>query len=548
MSSTTLQEQTSTLAPFRNRIFRNIWLASLTSNIGTMIQVVAAAWIMTEISHSADMVALVQTSMALPIVLLSLASGAIADNFDRRRVMLVAQGVMLAATAALTVAIYAGAITPWLLLAFIFAVGCGTAIHNPSWQASVGDIVTRPHLPAAVALNAMGNNLARSIGPALGGVIVAAAGTISALSVNIATYLVLIVVLWRWKSPVTTSGLPREMLGPAVATGLRYVAMSPRIAKVLFRSLVFSFAATSVLALLPVIARDTLGGDALLYGLLFGAFGSGAVLGGIASGRLRRRFAPEVLARISFSTFAACTALLALSSNAWLSAVALVICGANWLITLSLFNISIQLSSPRWVVGRTLSIFQMAAFAGMASGSWVWGLVAERAGIDTSLLSASSVLVAGVLIGIGRLALPRTSEDDLAPLNRWREPRLALNITPRSGPVTITVEYVITEQNLADFLGLMGERGRIRRRDGARRWTLVRDIERPNHWIESYQFPTWADYVRLTQRVTQADSSIIDRIRKLHAAPEPPVRRCLIERPTTIHGAESHPRDVIDLH
>lgn len=537
-----------TLAPFQHGIFRSIWIASLASNFGALIQTVGAAWLMTSISTSAGMVALVQASAALPVMLFSVVAGAIADNFDRRKVMLIAQGFMLLASLSLTLAAYAGTMTPWLLLAFTFVIGCGTALHNPSWQASVGDMVPRSDLPAAVALNATGNNLARSVGPAIGGVIVATVGAVSAFAVNAASYLMLIFVLWRWKPSVMANSLPRESLGPAIAAGLRYVAMSPNIEKVLLRSFVFGFAAISVLALLPLVARDILRGDALLYGILFGAFGAGAVGGGLVSGLLRRKLAPEWIVRLSFTAFAACAAVMASSSFPWLTCAALMVGGASWVATLSLLNISVQLSTPRWVVGRALSLFHMAAFGGMAFGSWIWGIAADRYGPEAALQMAAVTIIVGATIGIGRLALPEKAPPNLDPLNRWKEPQVELDLTLRSGPVKITIEYVITGKDTVEFLNVMAERKRIRRRDGARRWNLTRDMEHPTHWIESYQLPTWIEYIRHSQRITHADAAIGEQIGSLHSGSEPPVVRRLIERPTGRYASDPQPKGMIDLH
>ena len=283
----------SSLAPFRHSTFRAIWVASLASNFGGLIQAVGAAWMMTSITNSAGMVALVQASTSLPIMLFSLASGAIADNFNRRRVMLVAQAFMLLVSAGLTVFAYLGLITPWLLLRFTFLIGCGVALNNPSWQASVGDIVPRSDLPAAVALNSVGFNLTRSVGPAIGGAIVAAAGAAAAFAVNTVSYLALLFVLGRWRPVEQASTLPRETLGTAMTAGLRYVAMSPNIEKVLLRSFAFGLTAISILALLPLVARDLLQGGPLVYGIMLGCFGIGAIGGAFLSGRLRQRMTVE---------------------------------------------------------------------------------------------------------------------------------------------------------------------------------------------------------------------------------------------------------------
>lgn len=514
------------------------------SNLGSLIQNVGAAWMMTAISSSVDMVALVQASLALPIMLFSLPSGAIADNFGRRKVMLVAQGFMLVVSVLLAVSAYMGTLTPWLLLAFTFLLGCGTALNNPSWQASVGDMVPRSDIPGAVTLNSMNYNLCRSVGPALGGIIVAAAGAVVAFAINAVSYLSLIVVLARWRPAVSPNPLPRETMGVAMSAGLRYLAMSPNIVRVLCRACIFGFASVSALALLPLIARDLLKGDALLYGLLFGAFGLGAVGGALGSARLRNLLSNENCVRLGFTGFVLCLATAALSPFPWLSGLALMLGGASWVVTLSLFNITLQLSTPRWVVGRVLSLYQTATFGGMALGSWIWGVVAERNGSDMALLAAAGVSLFGALVGFRWFSLPDQRELNLDPLGRWREPSLALDLKPRSGPIRITVDYVIRQEDTREFLDAMAERRRIRRRDGARNWALFRDVENPELWTEMYNAPTWVEYVRLAQRVTFADVAVGETIRRMHQGSEPPKARRLIERTTA--RSDYSPKGVID--
>ncbi len=541
-------ERFPTLAPFQHRIFRSIWLASLATNLGSLIQTVGAAWMMTIISSSADMVALVQASTALPIMLFALVSGAIADNFNRRKVMLIAQTFMLVVSVVLALTAYGGLMTPWLLLTFTFLIGCGAALNNPSWQASVGDMVPRTDLPAAVALNSMGFNLTRSVGPALGGVIVAAFGAVAAFTINAVSYLALIVVLLRWKPPAGNNSLPPEPLGLAISSGLRYMAMSPNIEKVLLRGFVFGFAVISVVALLPLVTRDLLQGGALLYGVLFGAFGVGAVGGAFISGLLRQRLSTEWIARLAFASFALCAVIIAESPFGWLTCIALMVAGACWVIALSMFNITVQLSTPRWVVGRALSLYQMATFGGMALGSWVWGHAAEDYGTDVALWFAAGVMFFGAAMGVGRLALPALASLNLDPLNRWKQPHLELDLTPRSGPVKIMIEYEIDEKDTREFLEMMAERRRIRKRDGARRWSLTRDLEHPRHWIEAYHLPTWLEYVRYNQRLTHADAIVGDQIRRLHAGEKPPRVWRMIERPTGRHARDGQPKGMTDLH
>ena len=456
---------TSPLRPFRHPIFRDVWLANLLSRFGGLIQSVGASWLMVSLGASATLISLVQTSTTLPIMLFSLLAGALADTFDRRRLMLVAQAFMLVVSVALSLAAWSGVLTPWLLLAFTFLIGTGAALNGPAWQASVGDMVPRDDLPAAVALNSLGFNVARSTGPAVGGLIVAAFGAAAAFAVNAVSYLGLLAVLARWRSPKRRERLQRESLVRAMGAGVRYVALSPAIMTVLARSLVFGVGASAVPALMPLIARDSVGGGPLTFGLLLGAFGVGAVVGAYYSSGLRQRLSTEGFVRIALLALATASAATALSTSVMLTMAVLFVGGAGWVLALSTLNVTVQMASPRWVVGRTLALYQMSAFGGIALGSWLWGNVTERAGVDVALLAAAGVSL--VCLGIGfRFPLPAAQKLDLEPLGRWREPTLALPIEGRSGPVVTTIEYHIDESRLPEFLRLMVERRRVRRREG----------------------------------------------------------------------------------
>jgi MFS family permease len=523
--------QAAALAPLRSPIFRAVWIASTISNLGGLIQSVGASWMMTSIAGSADMVALVQASVALPLVLLSLLAGAMADNYDRRKVMLAGQVFMLIVSVGLTACAWSGWITPWLLLSFTFLIGCGAAFSAPAWQASVGDMVPRAQLAGAVALNSMGFNIARSVGPAIGGAIVAAAGAAAAFAVNAASYVALIVVLARWRPPPEPNGLPRETLGIAVTAGIRYVAMSPTIRRVLGRGCVFGFGASALMALLPLVARDQIVGGPLTYGLLLGAFGVGAVAGALGSARLREAFNSETIVRGACLGFAAAAAIVGLSAQLLVSMMALLVAGAAWVLTLSTFNVTVQLAAPRWVVARALSLYQMTTFAGMAAGSWLWGVLAVHQGISVSLLAASAVIFGCALLG-RRLPLAQVEDLNLDPLAGWQEPVTAVRVEPRTGPVVIAIEYIIREADIVEFLGAMAERRRIRRRDGARHWTLLRDLGDPQLWIERYHTATWLDYLRHNSRLTQEDAVIPERLRALHQGPGRPVVKRMIERQT----------------
>ncbi|WP_024354590.1 MFS transporter [Brevundimonas naejangsanensis] len=527
----------SALAPLRHPIFRAVWITSLVTNFGGLIQSVGAAWMMTSIA-SAQMVALVQASVTLPIMLLSLAAGALADTVDRRRIMLAAQTFMLLVSAGLAAMTWMGWITPWVLLTFTFLIGCGVAFNGPAWQASVGDMVPREDLAGAVTINSMGFNMARSVGPALGGLIVAAAGAAAAFAVNAVSYLGLLVVLFRWKPDRPKQTLPREGLLAAMAGGVRYAFLSPRVTAVLLRAVVFGVGASAVQALMPVVARES-GGGPLVFGLLLGSFGVGAVGGALFVGRLRAKYETETIVRVAALAFAA--AALGLAYAPWLAVTlpALMIAGAGWVLVLSSFNVTVQMSVPRWVVARALALYQMAAFGGMAGGSWLWGALAQTYGVETALSVSAGVLTLCILIGF-RVPLPSTANLNMDLLRRWTEPQTTLAIEPRSGPVIVSIAYRIREEDIDAFLALMDERRRIRRRDGARQWRLMRDLAEPQVWVEKYQTPTWLDYIRHNQRITHADASINEGIRALHQGPDKPVVHRMIERTTAPLAANLH--------
>lgn len=522
-------------SPLAVPIFRMVWLTSLISNFGGLIQSVGASWMMTSLTRDPTLVALVQASTTLPIMLLSLLAGAIADNLEKRSVMLWAQAFMLTVSVALAIFAWHGWLTPWLLLGFTFLIGVGTALNNPAWQASVGDMVPRTALPAAVALNSMGFNIARSLGPALGGLIVAAAGAAAAFLANAFSYLGLITVLLGWKPARPARQLPPERIGVAMEAGLRYASMSPHLRVVILRSAMFGLGAVGLQALLPLVARDHVSGGAFTYGMLLGAFGVGAVGGGLASGRLRRRLSNERVATAGALAIAAGTFVTGISYLLPLTIIALMLSGAGWLLVLSTFNVTVQMASPRWVVGRALSLYQMAAFGGMALGSWLTGELADYYGVGSALQIASAFQLAAALLAI-RWPLPQVEALNLDPLSRWTEPNVAVPVQPRSGPIVITIEYRIDPSDIPAFLAEMAERRRIRIRDGARHWTLMRDLGDAELWVERYHVATWVDYVRHNQRRTHADATNSERLMALHKGPKPLVVHRMIERQTGMLG------------
>lgn len=516
-------------SPLRVPIFRAVWIASLGSNFGSLIQTVGASWMMITFGASPQAIALVQVATNLPIVLLSLAAGAIADNFDRRKVMLTAQLFMLSISVVLSALAYAGLMTPEWLLVFTFLLACGTALNGPAWQASVGDMVPREILPNAVAYNGMGFNIARSTGPAVGGAIVAIGGATGAFLCNTLSYLGLIGVLLRWQPRIPAPVLPREPLGVAMVAGVRYAAMSPPIIAVLARTAMFGLAASSIQALLPLVARDLVSGGPLTYGLLLGGFGLGAVCGALSSGILRRHLSTEWIVRAACVGMAIGAAGTAYSRTLALTFTVLAVAGAGWVLALSTFNVSVQMNSPRWVVARSLALYQTATFGGLAAGSWAFGICASHWNTALALYVAAAALLLVAMMGM-LWPLRRLNEANLDPQDRWKAPEPAIPINPRSGPIVITIEHRIAQENVLPFLVAMSERRRIRRRDGARSWTLLRDLGDPELWVERYHVPTWLDYVRHNLRRTQADAGNAEALRALRIGGGDAVVHRMIER------------------
>jgi len=543
LSTENKKSASSPLAPFTSPVFRSLWFATLISNLGGLVQAVAAGWTMTTLTDSQSMVALVTASTSLPIVGLSLFAGVLADNYERRRIMLIAQIMMLAAATALTLTTYYELLNPWLLLIFTFLIGCGGALHNPSWQASVGDIVPTEQVPAAVMANGMSFNMMRSVGPALGGLIIVTAGAAAAFAMNALSYVALIVALALWRKPAVVSTLPRERFARATSVGFQYVSLSPNLLSIILRGFLFGLTAIAVQALLPLIARDLLQGSASTYGFLLGFFGLGAVGGALSNAKIRAKFDNETIVRTTFLGTVFGTLVLSTGHGIVVAALALLICGACWVTTNALLNVSLQLSTPRWVVGRALSLYMMGNASGMVLGSWLWGLVAQNHGLQVALVASAITVFLGAMAGY-RMPLPEFDRLNLDPVGSFVEPTLAVQLKPQTGPIMVTTDYDIGESDIPAFLEAMTLRRRVQRRDGARRWSLLRDLEQPNIWTEKYYVATWVDYIRHNQRLTKSDSGVTKTLQQLHRGAEPPRVRRMIERQTVPKQADPYIKNV----
>lgn len=524
------QVSPSSLAPLRNPIFRLVWFATQISSVGSLMQTVAVSWLMVTISTSDLMVALVQASSTLPAFLLSIFAGAIADNFSRRKVMLAGRCLIAISSGMLTVLLATGFVHPWSILGLSFLAGCGIAFNGPAWQASVGDMVDRRDIPAAVMLISAGFNTIRAIGPAFGGIVVASFGPLIAVAVatlgNVAPLAA--IASCKWKAP--SSPLPREPITTAMYDGMRFATMSSEIRAVMTQGTLFGLASIGILALLPLVVRDQLGRGPLAYGILMAGFGTGAFLAGVVNSFFRHMLSQSCLIAAACVACAACSAFLALTHSVAAATVALGMGGAGWVTVWSELGTNVQLASPRWVVGRSLSIYYALTYGGIAAGSWLWGAVAETYSLSLAFVSSAGALLLVAAIGLV-LPIGDAQHLELDPAeNGFNAPELAVDLKPRSGPIVARIEYCISAENIDAFLDLMPERRVAQSRAGARHWNLQRDLQEPSHWIETFRTPTWTDYLRLNHRLTLKDNQLDERLSQLHSGERPRQLTLSIER------------------
>jgi MFS family permease len=500
--------------------FRWIWIASVVSNIGTWMQNVGAAWLMTQLAPSALLVALVQTATNLPVFLLGVPAGAMGDIFDRRRLLLVTQGLMLAAAAALGALTIFGAGGPGALLWLTFALGLGATLNGPAWQALIPELVPNAELPAAIALNSIGFNLARAVGPALGGLVVGAIGAGAAFVLNAISFIGVMIVLYLWPRPARASS-STETVGTAIWTGMRYVRFAPPIHSVLFRSGSFIISAAALWSLLPLVAKVELHRQSTGYGVLLGCLGAGSILGAMMLHRLRQIFSNDALATAGVVLFGAVNVLLAYLTSFGAVAVALIACGVAWMTVNSTLTTATQTSVPAWVRARAMAVYLLVFQGSMAVGSVIWGAVASRFGLRDTLLAAGIALLAAAA-ATGRLQLAGLRELDTRPSQHWQEPNLVVERSEGHGPVLVTVEYSIDPARARDFARAMQGMRRIRRRDGAIRWGLFEDAATPGRYIETFVVESWAEHLRQYDRVTISDREVEAEAFAFHQGPEPP--------------------------
>lgn len=495
----------------RYQVFKALWIAAVASNLGTWMHEVGAAWLMTSLSASPLMVSLIQTAATLPVFLIALAAGALADVVDRRRLLLVTQGWMLAAACLLGILTVLSLTTPWALLGLTFLLYVGSALNSPAWQAIVPELVPREEVPAAVALNSVGFNVARAAGPALGGLIVASAGPSAVFFLNSASFVAVIAVLYRWPRPARESTLPAERVWGAVRAGIRYARYAPMLQRVLVRAFLFTFFASAVWALMPLVAKVSLDRGATSYGLLLGFMGAGAVLGGAILPRTQQAFSTDRLLGASLVLFALGLFLLGFSHRLVFSCMATALAGIAWTSLLSTLNAIVQIEASVWVRGRALSVYQLCVFGGWAVGSVIWGIAATHSSIPTALFIAS-IGMAASLGTVRRFPLTLGMGAQYGPGAPWLAPVVVSEPDPDEGPVLVMVEYQINPSQADEFSRAMHNFGRIRRRTGAMSWGLFHDVAEPGRYVETFTVESWIEHLRQHERPTLEDRAVEERI------------------------------------
>ena len=506
----------STWRPLRVPMFRNLLIADLVSDIGTFMQGVGAAWLMVSQGAGPLLVALTQTASALPFFLLALPAGALGDIFDRRRLILTSEIWMLSMAVALAALTLLNWITPWMLLLFTLALSIGDALEAPTWRAVLPEVVSQEDLLPAIALNGIEFNLARAIGPALGGFLIAVAGVATAFSLNALSFLGVLWVIARWKRPARQRSLPRETLTGATLAAIRYTRNAPDILTLLGRIASIMFFASAFWALLPTVAHE-LRGSATFYGLLLTAFGAGAVLGAMVLQQTRSLFSADAMLAIGTTVFGGALWSVATFKSILLLCVAIAFGGAAWTAVMSLMSTGMQNLAPDWVRARALAVFMLVYMGAWSAGSAFWGYVAGHRGTHFSLIAAAIGTAASpALILISRL--PETPVD-LGAWDHWRKPMAVGEVQPDQGPVLVTVEYEIEAKNSDEFLAALKRFSRVRRRDGASRWGVYYDTEHPTRYIETFVVDSWAEHLRQHTRLTQADRALEEGVHRFDAKP-----------------------------
>ncbi len=507
-------------APLRRKVFAVLWAATVLGNVGSFMRDVASSWLVTDLSASPTAVATIQAAATLPIFLLAIPAGVLSDILDRRKFLIFIKLLLAATSTALMVLSASGVMTIGSLVALTLLGGIGAALMAPTWQSIVPDLVPRADLKSAVALNSLGINITLSIGPALGGLLLAAFGAAVTYAADVLTYVFVIVALLWWKPPSRPQDDLAERTVGAFRAGFRYARASRPLHRVMLRALVFFAFASAIWALLPLVARHVLGGDAGFYGLLLSAVGAGAIVGALLLPRLRLWFDADGLMLAAAIGTAVVMAAVAFAPPHWLAVLLLLVLGVAWIIALTTLNSTAQAILPNWVRGRGLAIYLTVFNGALTGGSLVWGLVAERAGESSTLLVSAAALLAASL-AFYRVKLP-AGEADLMPSNHWPEPLTAAHVERDRGPVIILIEYRIRPEDRAAFMDAITLFSQTRRRDGAYAWGVTEDAADPERIVEWFMVESWAEHLRQHKRLSHADADLQREVIRFHTGNDAP--------------------------
>jgi MFS family permease len=514
---------TSGFAPLRQTTFAVLWVATVLGNTGSFMRDVASAWLVTDLSSAPAAVAMIQAASTIPVFLLAIPAGVLSDILDRRKLLITMQLVLASVSATLMLLSYTGALTVGSLVVLTFVGGIGAALMGPTWQSIVPELVPRQDLKNAVALNSLGFNIARSIGPAAGGLILAALGAAIAYSADVVSDLVVVAALVWWRrAPRADDELSEQFFG-AFRAGLRFVRSSRELHVVLLRAAIFFAFSSALWALLPLVARQLLGGNAGFYGILLGAVGAGAILGALVLPRLRRRFDADGLLFGAAVVAAITMAVLAIGPPRWLAVVILLGLGGAWIVALTTLNGAAQAILPNWVRGRGLAVYLMIVNGAVAGGSLGWGTVAGPLSVPVTLvISACGLFVLAFVLY--RFKLP-AGEADLKPSNYWPEPLTADPVEHDRGPVLVLIEYRIARDDRLKFFECLKRLSQARLRDGAYGWGITEDAADSERIVEWFMVESWAEHLRQHHRLSNADADIQRETTQFHIGPNPPVVR-----------------------
>ena len=509
------------LAPMGVPAFRNIWTGNLLTNLGVWAQSVAVAWVIAAAHAGPVMVAMVQVASTVPLVVLLIAAGVLADNYDKRTIMLVGQVVEMSGAIFLTVLAFLGYLDPTALILAVPWISIGGAITEPAWHAAVGEQVPRNMVSSAVLLNGVNYNGARAIGPALGGLMLSVLAPSWVFLVGTLSYIGLLVGLWRWRHALPQRTLPPEGIREGVVAAMRFTWNSTVTRLAMLRSFMFGFSASVIWALLPLVARERPDGSAALYGYMLGMLGLGAILGSVLVTRLRKRLGSSRLISAAGAVLSVTLVLLAYAGPLLVLLPSLVVAGACWIAALTEYNANVQILVPDWVKGRALALYQTALYAGLAIGSFLWGHLAETMGVSGAILSAAIVLAASVLL-LYHSQFPQVDAVGMSLAMRGKVVAPLVAFDHEQGDVVMSIEYVIPREREDEFVELALSLRHLRLRNGGRYWGMFRDIHDGEIWREVLLVESWLQHLRMLDRMTVADKALIDQVRALHRGPAPP--------------------------